>query len=289
MTSTAATAPSDWLHDPGHWDWQPRPPPHINDEQTTHHGDRLATPRPCKQCGRTVRQLHEKSHRTVNLTVLLEGPVDPPTVAYPDDRSFWWHHGTGAITRVGLPKYDERHLALGHHLFVLHHCSLRQPEGTTSTMTAPTFGTFVPPAFEEGDTYSAKDHIGANIIVKVNEYKTGIVTPNSPDGGPGVIVDLVDLGDGKLYRNVLFMGGAFVDGLKDWVGKEPVVLTIVSKTGKSGRAYAAPEAGPVALAQAYWAAQGDPFMPTFNAPTPEAAPAPAAAPAAAAPPWAAQQ
>lgn len=129
------------------------------------------------------------------------------------------------------------------------------------------FETFVPPAIEDGDQYSPKDHIGTPVIVKVRERKEGIVTSNSPQGGPGVIVDLVDLKDGNVYRNVLWMGGAFVDALTQYIGKGPVVLEIESrKSATSGRNYTAPKAADdaqIKLAESYYTSKGDPFAQTF--------------------------
>ena len=145
------------------------------------------------------------------------------------------------------------------------------------------FETFVPPAIEDGDQYSPKDHIGTPVIVKVRERKEGIVTPNNAVGGPGVIVDLVDLKDGNVYRNVLWMGGAFVDALTQYIGTGPVVLEIESRTSKAGRAYAAPKAADdaqIKLAESYYTSKGDPFAQTFATVDTPAAPA-----ATDTPPW----
>jgi hypothetical protein len=132
-------------------------------------------------------------------------------------------------------------------------------------MTAPSFEDFVAPSMEDSDKYAPKDHYDKPLAVKVREHKEGIVTANSPDGAPGVIVDLVDLTDGKVYRNTLWMGGAVVDGLKQYVGKV-LVIRFESRKSNSGRTYPAPVAASAAdkeLAGKYWSAKGDPFAPVF--------------------------
>ena len=135
-------------------------------------------------------------------------------------------------------------------------------------MTAP-FKTYEEPEFVQGDTYRAHEHYGAEIVVKIKQHKDGIVTPNSPDGAPGVIVDLVDLGDGKTYRDVLFMGGAMVDGLKRYLGGL-VVVTIQPRKSKSNRTYPAPEGTGdegIKRAQAWIAKNGDPFTAAISTPS----------------------
>lgn len=138
------------------------------------------------------------------------------------------------------------------------------------------FDTFTPPVITDGDMFRPHENIGHTLIVKVLELKHGVVTPNTPQGGPAVIVDLVDLdspGAPAIYRDVLWMGGAFVDGLKELAPGgtkhtgRPVVIGIESRTGKSGRAYAAPvaaDAPALGRAGAYYQAHGDPFAPTFD-------------------------
>lgn len=146
-------------------------------------------------------------------------------------------------------------------------------------MTTPQFDEYTAPVMEDSDEYKPQDNIGATVIVKVKEFKTGVVTSNTPDGGPAVIVDLVDLGTNVIYRNVLWMGGSFVDGLKNLAPGapghtgRPVVIGIESRTSKaSGRKYGAPvPAVPAQLtkATAYYQANGDPFAPVFDT-TPKA-------------------
>lgn len=173
-------------------------------------------------------------------------------------------------------------------------------------MTAPQFATFVAPALD-GDTYSPKEHLGRPLIVKVLERKEGVVTQHTPaPGGSGMIVDLVDIGEAKIYRGVLWMGGPAVDGLTPLIG-QVTLIKFVDKVGASGRHYAAPESASeyAQNATAYYQQYGDPFAPQFAemskpaaapavapmaappvaqapavAPAPVAQPAPAAAPAA---------
>lgn len=133
-------------------------------------------------------------------------------------------------------------------------------------MTAPTFEDFAPPAMEDSDEFKPKDNYDKPLVVKVKEHKTGIVTSNSPEGGPGVIVDLVDLSDGNVYRNVLWMGGAVVDGLKQYVGKV-LVIRFESRKSNSGRTYPAPitaTSEDKELAAKFYSAKGDPFAPVFT-------------------------
>lgn len=144
-------------------------------------------------------------------------------------------------------------------------------------MTVPQFDQYVVPEQVDGDTFKPHENIGHTLIVKVTEFKPSVVTPNTPDGGPAVIVDLVDLdaGNGQaVFRQVLWMGGSFVDGLKNKApgGSEyngrPVVIGLESrKSNSSGRSYAAPlPADPSALgrAAAYYQANGDPFAQAFT-------------------------
>lgn len=149
-------------------------------------------------------------------------------------------------------------------------------------MTAPQFATFTPPAMEDGDEFKPKDNLHKPLLVKVVEHKLGIVTSNTPEGGPGVIVELVDLTGrpDQPYRDVLWMGGAVVDGLKTLAG-QVTVIRFDERKSKSGRMYPYPTeatAEDVALAQRYYTVKGDPFAPQF-ASLPDTAPA-AAAPAA---------
>lgn len=146
-------------------------------------------------------------------------------------------------------------------------------------MTAPQFESYVAPVMTEGDTFKPIDNVGHVLIVQVNEHKPSIVTANSPDGGPGVVVDLVDLdaaGGPAVLRDVLWMSGAAVDGLKAHAGtRKPVLIAFESRKSKSGRNYPAPiavDAAANARAAAYYQANGDPFAAQFASPSAEAEP-----------------
>lgn len=138
-------------------------------------------------------------------------------------------------------------------------------------MTVPNFATYTTPANTEGDTYRPRDNYNHPCIVMVNEYKENVVTPNSPNGAPAVVVDLVDLHEGKTYRDVLLMTGALVDGFRAHAGTRVPLVVWWSKTmSKAGRDYATAQPGTpehIAAATQYYATHGDPFAPKFAAPT----------------------
>ena len=129
--------------------------------------------------------------------------------------------------------------------------------------TVPQFEEYVPPVQEDSDTFKPKENYDKPLLVKVREHKTGVITEFSPEGGEAVTVDLVDLTDGKIYRNVLWMGGAIVDGLKMHAGTPKVlVIRFDKKKGASGRSYPAPAKSTdedKARARSYYEKKGDPF------------------------------
>ncbi|GAC1408742.1 MAG: hypothetical protein NVSMB60_30260 [Mycobacterium sp.] len=135
-------------------------------------------------------------------------------------------------------------------------------------MAAPQFADFVAPAQEDSDPFPPKDNYNKPLLVKVRELKPSIVTANSPDGAPGLIVDLVDLTGrpNQPHRNVLWMGGAVVDGLKQYVNGMPLVIRFEPRKSNSGRTYPAPNNGTPedkALATKHYDEKGDPFAPQF--------------------------
>lgn len=135
-------------------------------------------------------------------------------------------------------------------------------------MTAPQFDTYTPPVMEDSDEYKPFNNYGHACVVMVKEFKPLVVTPNSPNGAPAVIVDLVDMNNDEVYRNVLMMTGAIVDGLKTRVGTgKPIVVSWGKRTSTSGRTYAAPEAATpeqLTAAGAWYAKNGDPFAAKFD-------------------------
>lgn len=135
-------------------------------------------------------------------------------------------------------------------------------------MTVPQFAEYEPPALEESDSFKPKENFDKPLLVKVREFKTGIVTEFSPDGNDGIIVDLVDLTTGTKYSNVLWMGGAIVDGLKMHAGTPKVlVIRFEKRKSNSGRTYPAPAKSTDAdkeLARKYYEKRGDPFAQVFE-------------------------
>lgn len=124
------------------------------------------------------------------------------------------------------------------------------------------FQTFTRPQFEDGDTFKPSENVGKPLIVKVRERKEGIVTDFTPaPGGPGVVLDLVDLTTGQVSRAVLWMNGALVDGLTPYVGGQPLVIKLAWIQGKSQK-YVGIEPGneqEIAYAMQWVSQNGDPF------------------------------
>lgn len=122
------------------------------------------------------------------------------------------------------------------------------------------FDEYVPPTPADSDEYKPAENYGRLVIVKVLEHKPSVVTPNSPNGAPAVIVNVCDVLSGSVYRNVLMMTGAIVDGFKPYVGKL-IVVTWDKATAANGRTYAKPmPATPDQVEQAKAVMQkGDPF------------------------------
>lgn len=149
------------------------------------------------------------------------------------------------------------------------------------------------PNENNGDSLKPSEIVGHLLIVRVRQRKEGIVTQYTPEGGPGVVVDVVDLDHPdpdtgvigpKAFSDVLWMNGALVDNLTPNVGKT-IAIKLVWTTGKSGRAYVSIEgADPTdkARAAAHLTANPDPWSQLAD--VAPATPAPAPAPATAAAP-----
>jgi hypothetical protein len=124
------------------------------------------------------------------------------------------------------------------------------------------FGTYEEPAQAAGDTYKPRDNYGHSAIVRVTEHKPSVVTPNSPNGAPAVIVDVYDLNLKQTFRDVLLMTGSLVDAFKPHVAKPPIVVRWEKTVAANGRDYAravpAVEAAVEAAKNVY--ATGDPFL-----------------------------
>ena len=137
------------------------------------------------------------------------------------------------------------------------------------------FSTYTAPERTEGDSFKPSEHIGQLLIVKVNEHKHIESTMHKPEGGPGVIVDVCNLdGNGTVARDVLWMNGALVDGLRGYVGKHLVIRLGYEKSPKSGREYIVikpADDADIEKAKAH-VAKGDPFAPEVSTPTSAQAP-----------------
>ena len=150
-------------------------------------------------------------------------------------------------------------------------------EQEETNMTLPQhsrFASWKPAEYTEGDVYKPGEHYGHSAIVKVREYKPVVVTSNSPNGAPAVIVDVHDLNDKHTYRDVLMMTGAIVDTFKAHAGGPPLVVQWEKAIAKNGRDYARPipaSERAIAAAEATYA-NGDPFAPTLGTITEEQAP-----------------
>jgi hypothetical protein len=129
-------------------------------------------------------------------------------------------------------------------------------------------GTFTPRANTEGDSLPSKDCADNQrpLVVLVREHRTGIKTRyNStpgergykPDGGDGVTVDVADVRTDEVFIDVLWMNGAVVDNLADYVGQPVAVKLVWTASQKGGSSYIsvnALEGDELALAQ-QWVAR----------------------------------
>lgn len=126
-------------------------------------------------------------------------------------------------------------------------------------------GTFTPRTNDDmimGDKLSASDAIDRPFVILVREHRTGIVTKYKPDGGDGVIVDVADVSTNEIWIDVLWMNGAIVDNLANYVG-QPVAVKLVWKAPtKGGNSYVAVvplEGTELALAQQWATANSSRF------------------------------
>lgn len=87
-------------------------------------------------------------------------------------------------------------------------------------MTAPTgIGQYIPPAPQAmGDRIQAQQMVDRPMLLWAREIKHINRTQYNPDGGDGVIVDIIDLQTNAVYIGVMWMAGALVDGLRPYVG-----------------------------------------------------------------------
>lgn len=125
------------------------------------------------------------------------------------------------------------------------------------------FETYEEPARQDSDDYTPRDNYGNACVLQVLELRRQVQTVNG--AADAIFADVYDLTLGKLARNVMLMGGAFVDGLKPYVGKGPVVIFWQKRESKAGRPYAVPAAATPDMIEKATAlfAQGNPFLQTF--------------------------
>lgn len=121
------------------------------------------------------------------------------------------------------------------------------------------FEEFIPPTPADSDDYKPRDNFGHLAIVKPTEHRDEVQTVNGP--ASAVFADIHDIDDGQTYRNVMLMGGAFVDAFKPYLGKL-IVVTWQKATSRAGRPYAIPTAATPEQIQRATAvmAKGDPFV-----------------------------
>lgn len=126
------------------------------------------------------------------------------------------------------------------------------------------FEEYVEPTRAESDDYKPRDHYGNSCILRVTEFKSNIATVNG--AADAVYADIYDMTISQVFRGVMLMGGAFVDGLKPYIGKGPVVIYWRKQTSNAGRPYAVPaaaDADMIAKATEVYA-KGDPFLQTID-------------------------
>lgn len=248
--------------------------------------DELGPVRPCRKCGLPTRQAHHGGRVTYQVDV--EGPHDPRC---PDHRTAsWWSPRWGHTSRVRGD--DERHLAEGNELFVLHvdHCpaesitSDASPTKGTPRMTAPQFGTPGTP----GEGVGNEQLQGKLLLITVNEKRIGVVT--SAGATDCLATDIVDLETGEEHTDNLLFGKVLFGQLKPGTTYLGRIGKGVAQPGKSAPwLFTGAEGDPAAVATAtqylaYKAGQQPAAAPATPAFVPPAA---TLAPAAAAPPWAA--
>lgn len=126
------------------------------------------------------------------------------------------------------------------------------------------FEQYEEPTATESDDYKPRDNYGHAAIVKVLEHRAEMQTVNGP--ASAVFADIYDLTLGQTFRNVMLMGGAFVDAFTRYVGKGPLVVVWEKKLSSANRPYAVVKAANAEqikqAADVY--AKGDPFAPTVR-------------------------
>lgn len=121
------------------------------------------------------------------------------------------------------------------------------------------FATYERQAFAN-DSLKPSDAQDRPLVVSVRERREGIVTKYQKDGAPGVVVDVADVKEGRVYANVLWMNGALVDALTPYVGNVvPIKLVMTPPKKAGGYPYLSVEAltGPELALAGRWAEGND--------------------------------
>lgn len=102
------------------------------------------------------------------------------------------------------------------------------------------FATFENVTLGDGDKLQAQNICDTPLLVFPTEELTGLKTKYS-DNGHGVKVDVLNLANGEVFINVLWMGGAVVDNLVRWIG-QAVGIKLVKRAAKNpgGNEYIVP-------------------------------------------------
>jgi hypothetical protein len=124
--------------------------------------------------------------------------------------------------------------------------------------------------------------IGALVLIKVTDYRTGLPTVHGEKDAVACDVHVLDgRHGGEVFDNALLFQGALIGSLKPAVGGQPVLARVgqgVAKPGQNAPFVLNPfTEQDAAIAGPYWAAYQ---AKQFQAPAAAPAPAPAAAPAA---------
>lgn len=88
----------------------------------------------------------------------------------------------------------------------------------------------------DGVRIKPSDVVGALLLVKVHELKTGIKTKYDDDAS-AVSLDIVSVETGNVAPDQLWFNGAVVDGLKDYVGDVLPIRLEWATSASSGNAY----------------------------------------------------
>ncbi len=96
--------------------------------------------------------------------------------------------------------------------------------------------------------------VGKLLVVRVLERNEQWKTKFSPEGKPAIRVNVINVDDNEVYRDVVWLNMGIVDPLTPFVGGGPVVARLVEKTSKNGSRYLtlnSPTATDLELAEDY--------------------------------------